>query len=287
MPAGTDRKILSRLEAWERKEAPLAAPLEFYRRLLRIQTEAGSRINMPPPPGPDRQAAAVRLASGTPLLGFDDLAVDWRLLSDTFAGTVALLAEYPGLFGGASELRRELAPELLQEAARAWFEGRPLPPIPGDGINPDALEIVIHASLRPFLVRGGEATAGLVAQAEWRRGYCPVCGGSPDFAFLDREDGARWLVCSRCDAQWLFQRLECPYCGNQDQGRLAYFTDDQGLYRLYVCEGCRCYLKAIDLRRAGADVLLPLERYLTLHLDAQAHRDGYSAYATSDGAVKS
>ena len=56
-------------------------------------------------------------------------------------------------------------------------------------------------------------------------------------------------MCSKCAAEWLFQRLECPYCGTQDQNTLAYFTDDKGLYRLYICEHCRHYLKAIDLRQ--------------------------------------
>ena len=34
--------------------------------------------------------------------------------------------------------------------------------------------------------------------------------------------------------------------------------------------------KAIDLRHADYEVLLPLERFLTLDIDIQAHRDGYS-----------
>ena len=59
---------------------------------------------------------------------------------------------------------------------------------------------------------------------------------------------------------------------------LAYFTDDEGLYRLYVCEQCKRYLKAIDLRQAQAEVLLPLERYYTLDLDAQAQEQGYSPH---------
>ena len=107
----------------------------------------------------------------------------------------------------------------------------------------------------------------------------PCKWGAPDFAYLDKERGARWLLCSRCDAEWLFQRLECPYCGSQDQDSLAYFTDDGGLYRLYVCEQCKRYLKAIDLRQAKSEVLLPLERFLTLEIDAQAHESGYSSCA--------
>lgn len=114
-------------------------------------------------------------------------------------------------------------------------------------------------------------------QERWRRNYCPICGGHPDFAFLEKELGARWLLCSRCDTEWLFQRLQCPYCGNQTQKDLAYFTDDEGLYRLYVCEQCHKYIKAIDLRVAKSDILLPLERLFTLDMDRQAQEKGYQS----------
>ena len=88
-------------------------------------------------------------------------------------------------------------------------------------------------------------------------------------------------MCSRCDAEWLFQRLECPYCGTKDQSTLAFFTDDKGLYRLYVCEQCRHYLKAIDLRKSEDEVLLPLERFLTPDIDAQAQQDGYTPFGST------
>ena len=83
----------------------------------------------------------------------------------------------------------------------------------------------------------------------------------------------------RCDAQWLFQRLECPFCGNKDQKQLAYLTDDNGIYRVYLCEECKGYLKSIDLRNADSEVILPLEWVATLDLDIQACESGYSAGA--------
>ena len=47
------------------------------------------------------------------------------------------------------------------------------------------------------------------------------------------------------------------------------------MYRLYTCDECKCYIKAIDLRKAGTDVLLPLERVMTLDMDRQAVEAGY------------
>ncbi|MFC1893377.1 formate dehydrogenase accessory protein FdhE [Chloroflexota bacterium] len=131
------------------------------------------------------------------------------------------------------------------------------------------------ATLKPFLVAHSKALLGFVNQKRWRRGYCPICGGRADFAFLDREHGARWLVCCWCDAEWLFQRLQCPYCDNHNQDSLAYFTDEKGIYRLYICERCRTYMKAVDLRHVDKEVCLPLERVLTLNMDAEAQEKGY------------
>jgi hypothetical protein len=124
---------------------------------------------------------------------------------------------------------------------------------------------------------GAEALSDVVNQGVWRQRICPICGGKPDFAFLDKERGGRWLLCSRCDMEWLFQRLQCPYCGTQGQKALSYFTNDQGLYRLYTCEECRSYIKAMDLRKTQAEALLPLERILTAQLDRQAVGAGYKA----------
>jgi FdhE protein len=275
---GTESKVLERLEARERQDGPLPKPLELYRRLLCIQSKAKSRINVPGP-GLDSETISNRTRAGQPLLAFDDLSIDWLLVRDMLQEVAALLSVH-------LEVPAEVPVDLkdssssvayLKEVTRIWFEGAQLPPsIAVSATDETFWEFMIPAALRPFLTSHREALLGSVNQESWRRGYCPICGGSPDFAYLDKERGARWLLCSQCDAEWLFQRIGCPYCGTQSQDDLAYFTDDKGLYRLYVCEQCRHYLKAIDLRHTQGEVLLPLERWLTLDIDAQAQRDGYS-----------
>ncbi len=281
MSTGTDSRILRRLDEWEGKEGPLPKSLEFYRRLLCIQSEAKSRVAVPKL-GLSEEAISNQIRRGSPLLGFDDLSIDWSLLGNIFEEVTTLFTSYSDILGEVPQSPKDLSscPALLKEATKAWFEGAQLPPqMAVSDISEDILEVMIHTTLSPFLISHCEALLSLVNQEQWRRGYCPICGGNPDFAFLDKERGARWLLCSRCDAEWLFQRLECPYCGTQDQSALAYFTNDEGLYRLYVCERCRHYLKAIDLQHTDYEVLLPLERFLTLDIDTQAHGDGYSSCA--------
>ncbi len=278
MAADRGNEISKKLEEEGKKKGLPPRLLEFYQRLFRIQSGAEKRVGVVKP-GLSEEIINSRLEQRSPLLKFGDLVLDWSLLKDILAEVIALFADYRDLFGELPESLREPRPHpsLPKEVVRAWFEGASLPStIPVDDVNKNLLlEAIIHATLNPFLVSHSKALLGLVDQERWRYRYCPICGGSPDFAFIDREQGARWLLCSRCDTKWLFQRLECPYCGNQNINTLAYFTDDEGLYRLYVCEQCHKYIKAIDLRCTESKILLPLERVLTLDIDRQAQEKGY------------
>lgn len=280
MPVETEA-IIRHLEEKESKEGALPQLLKFYQKLLRVQSEVEQKLTSLLEASLGSEIINERLKSGTPLIDFAELAFDWSLLHDTSAEVTAIFAEYPELFGEPPEkLREPGAGQLLtKEVVKAWFEGTELPStILAEDVNENLLAAIIHATLKPFLLSHAKTLTGFVDQEHWRREYCPICGGSPDFAFLDKERGSRWLLCSRCDTEWLFQRLQCPYCGTQNQNALAYFTDDKGLYRLYVCEKCKRYLKAIDLRQAEAEVLLPLERLYTLDIDRQAQEQGYSPY---------
>ena len=280
MPVETDA-IIYYLEEKERKEGTLPQLLKFYQRLLRVQSQVEQKLASRLEPGLSREAISKRIERGIPLINFDELALDWPLLRDSFNEVTAIFAEYPELFGELPQRLRGpgVSRLLTKKAVKAWFKGTELPAaILTDDVNANLAVAIIHATLKPFLVSHAGVLTGFIDQERWRREYCPICGGSPDFAYLDKERGSRWLLCSRCDTEWLFQRLQCPYCGTQDQNALAYFTDDEGLYRLYVCERCKHYLKTIDLRPAKAEVLLPLERFYTLDIDRQAQEQGYSPY---------
>jgi hypothetical protein len=270
-------KIIHRLAKQEKEEGNLPLLLEFYRKLVQLQTGVQEHI-VPPVPAPDREDTRRRIGEGLPLIGIGDLTLDWPLVQDVFARVRALFAGYTQLFGDTALTLKSNGCILTGEAVEAWFTGKRLPPALVDGTGENLMLAVIQATMQPFLASFSRALIGFVEQERWRRGYCPICGGSPDLAFLKGDIGARWLLCSRCDTEWLFQRLECPYCGTQEQNALVFFTDDAERYRLYVCERCKCYLKAIDLRKTEGDVPLPLERLYTLDLDAQARERGYRAF---------
>lgn len=270
-------KILKKLKEQEKEEGKLPLLLEFYRELLEIQSKTRKRFGTPEPVL-SSEAISKKVRKGLPLVGFDELVLDWVLVRGVFTEVMAAFARYPQLFGEIPErLRKPAIGRLLtKKAVKAWFTGKELPPKTLDGISESLKQTVIQATIQPFLASYAQALINSVHQEHWRREYCPICGGSPDISYLEKEVGARWLMCSRCDAQWLFQRLECPCCGTKDQKALAFFTDEKELYRLYVCEQCKHYLKAIDLRKTEAEILLPLERLYTIDLDSQAKEHGYS-----------
>jgi FdhE protein len=271
-------KILNRLA--EAKQ-PLPSSLEFYHHILNVQIK--NKL-------PDLSDISIQLetkakqnlSQGKPVLTFSDLKIDWESFQKLYNELSTLTVEsLEPAVDDIDELKQICVDiKSFKEAAKTWFGSKTLSReslTKHKNVHPLASSI-FQAAFYPLLSTYADKLLSLVPQDSWYKKYCPICGGGPDFGFLDKEeDGARWLLCSRCDAKWLFYRLVCPHCGNDDQKTLAYFTDDAGLYRLYVCEKCRRYLKVLDLRKTEAEILLPLERILTLDLDRQAHESNYKA----------
>ncbi len=279
MKTDVDNRILERLDELERKERKLPDVLECHRELLQIQAEAKSRIGVTRYIL-DRDVADNRLREGTPLLPFGDFQPDWNQVRTVFDQVVTWAGKDRGYPIGESEGLRKIGQNhsLLKEAAEDWYEGHSAADIASaEGVDELVLTAALAATLKPFLLVYAGFLLPYVNQESWLRGYCPVCGGKPDFAYLDKERGARWLLCSRCDAEWLFLRVACPYCGTQDQDALAYLVDEEEShsYRLYICERCSTYIKAVDLRSSETDVLPPLERMMTLDMDRQGREKGY------------
>jgi len=252
--------------------------VEFYIRLFQIQSEMEQRIGAVKP-ALDKKGAEHRMESGVPLIKPGELQLDGFLLKEAFSSTLEAYVDFADLFGKPfGEKKKDENHSALKRLIGECLDGTGSPHASAIKGTPEDLlaKAILCATLRPFWVVHSRALVGFVDPRRWRLGTCPVCGGRADFAFLDRENGSRWLVCCCCDAQWLFQRLQCPYCDNQNEDSLSYFTDEKEIYRLYVCERCGTYLKAADLRHMDRDLFVPLERLLTLSLDSQAREKGYT-----------
>jgi FdhE protein len=94
-------------------------------------------------------------------------------------------------------------------------------------------------------------------------------------AELAGEEGRRLLCCSTCFHKWHYQRLKCPFCGNEDPHKLSYFTVGKEPTRVDLCTACSRYLKTRDSRQGRGEVPLAIEDLLTIHLDLLASREGY------------
>ncbi len=220
--------------------------------------------------------ARARVERGEPLLRADELALDWDALARLFREICHIAAKHqPEQRDAFVELAEQAASEsFIREAARQYLDTRPSVQPPTSNLQSSHLQFALNNALHPFLSARARQMQSLVDDASWYRAYCPICGGAPDFSALEKESGARRLLCARCDTEWTFHRAVCPFCSAD--GKLNYFPSADGAYRLYVCESCKHYLKTIDRRELAREVNLAAERVLTLGMDVAARQAGYA-----------
>jgi FdhE protein len=141
----------------------------------------------------------------------------------------------------------------------------------------DLIELFLEESLRPDLEKIAEQYGEIVAKSDWSEGYCPICGREPKIGELKEEEGRRYLFCNQCGYEWTFIRVKCPFCGNEEQQSLAFFTiEGDERYCVDVCNECKRYIKIIDFRETKQEANLDVEDIATLHLDMLAYEEGYN-----------
>ncbi|MDD4169300.1 MAG: formate dehydrogenase accessory protein FdhE [Desulfotomaculaceae bacterium] len=141
-------------------------------------------------------------------------------------------------------------------------------------LPPDTFGLLLNHTVKLFMPRYAQEIKNLRNFDQWLQGKCPVCGGRPSFALLDKEEGKRYLYCGLCEVKWRFNRLICPFCLNNE----SQFFTVKGMekYRVYFCDQCHGYIKTIDERRTGeADIDLFWEDIKTMQLDILAINEGY------------
>ena len=216
---------------------------------------------------PTPEASRERLNSGSIILTFDSLRLD----TDRFFDLLSQLTEViVGSNPGWALPSEPLPPAALVTVAHRWFESGEH--MVGNGPPATLVALAVGFAVSAYLQEAAQRLLPHVDVAAWRRNICPVCGGKPGFAILSREDGSRRLFCPRCHATWPYRRVTCPFC-EQDESTAYYPSADQ-VHRLYVCQNCRRYLKAIDLRQTQREVIPEVERILTIALDLAAQQEG-------------
>ena len=225
-------------------------PLRFASGLYQEQAQAAARLEA---------ADAVEPLSGK-------LDEDADRILDAAAGLLRYAAE-----SGPSELAEEARKRHADLPATAvarllvyWQGDRP-----GDYLS--------RAVLRPYVevLRAGNRAPDRVH----RRGNCPFCGGGPWVS--SRRDGSafegarRMLCCALCGGEWLFGRILCASCFEEDPHKLPSFQNDKHpLVRIETCETCRRYVKSIDLSE-DARPIPEVDDLASLSMDLWAAEQGY------------
>lgn len=118
----------------------------------------------------------------------------------------------------------------------------------------------------------------LPRNGDYGQNACPNCGGPPQLSVLrpEGEGGSRWLLCSFCLGEWLFRRVACPSCGEEDKEKLPRYSAERYPY-MYVeaCDSCKRYLKSVDMTIEGRAVPLVDEAALAV-LDVWVSDRGYT-----------
>ena len=265
-----DQQTLEALAEAQEQYPELADILSFHRRLLDVQLAAKVQVSAEMEVKDDK-GLVEQLIAGVPLLSFDQLnlePVSFGKLAQEIAQV--LIQHYPDL----ATQEDALAEADWLALARRSFEDNSVLTASGEPSS-RLVDLAAGYALMPYLQRAAEAIMPHVKQQHWIERHCPVCGGRPEFAVLTEDTGARHLLCSRCGSQWLYKRLECPFCGNQDHTKLVYYPSEDEMHRLYTCQVCKRYLKAVDLRKARRKVHLPIESLLTVGMDVAARQEGY------------
>jgi FdhE protein len=111
------------------------------------------------------------------------------------------------------------------------------------------------------------------------RGRCPFCGGPPWMSARREgsltEGARRMLDCALCGGEWLFERILCPACFEEDPHKLPSFRDDRHpAVRIEACETCRRYVKSIDLSDDARPVP-EVDDLASIAMDLWAAEQGY------------
>ncbi|RME40071.1 MAG: formate dehydrogenase accessory protein FdhE [Thermoflexia bacterium] len=282
MPADA-RGLVAELSRRADERPELAEMVAPYLALLAAQAPAEDVFS--PSPLSEAEIRA-RLGRGVPALAPEDFQADREALKRLWEEVCAIAARhFPDLGPALESIRRwpDGREDALASAARYYLRGEASLLAEEAGLDDALFQFVLNNTLHPFLRRTASALAPLVDPEAWYRPYCPICGGEPDFAALTKPHGARRLLCSRCDFEWPYRRSSCPFCGNDNPDQYLYVPSEDGVYRLYLCDRCRRYLKVIDLRELVEEPLLPVERILTLPMDWAARQEGYGIRNTEYG----
>jgi len=140
------------------------------------------------------------------------------------------------------------------------------------GVQPPLLLYIISALIQPLL----EEIARKIDPSlydKWWQASCPICGRIPNVARVRQRK--RYLVCTFCGAEYLYDNFTCVHCDNKDPHTLKFLTiDGKPEFQVDFCVKCKHYIKVIDDEPLKDTIPKGLEDIMTLDLDLVANGEG-------------
>jgi formate dehydrogenase formation protein len=271
-PRSETREIVE-LKRLKTEQPELGSAVDMQLALVEMQRRVQSRVPLPWISA-DATWLQEQQRAGRALVRFADIPLDWTDFRLTFRQTADILRRFDALDAADHKAIVDLAREgnTLEPIVVQWYEATS----GGDAARPSEapanIDQVLVLALKPFLSRCAEVLTQRTTVSS--NANCPFCGWEPEFAVFT-QGGDRQLICGRCAGQWPFSPTACPFCGNDDRGRLTSFSTRDGRYRVSACDACKRYLKAYDARYASRPVMVAVDSIATLPLDAIAMQRGY------------
>lgn len=146
------------------------------------------------------------------------------------------------------------------------------------GDLPSSEDYLSRAILRPYVefLR----SVSIAPDRVHRRGQCPFCGCAPWISARREgslmEGAKRTLGCALCGGEWLFGRILCPSCFEEEPHKLPSFRDEKHpAIRIDACDTCHRYVKSLDLSE-DARPIPEVDDLATLAMDLWAIEQGYT-----------
>lgn len=237
----------------------------FYERLMRLRETHKATIVLTIP--------ADLLPSATqPLLRWEHLGIS----NPTFFTWLTQVAQlWDEQDPGAIDELEALTPVTALEVGAGWYRT-------GTGDKGSVIDALLANAIAPYLEVVAESIREEIP-SNWRQSYCPVCGGWADMARYDEKKSRYRCICERCSTEWTVVRDACLFCGESDEEQRGFYSSEDDLHRVMVCDNCGNYLKVVNdamARRMSYNYLLAAERLLTPGLDLTAAQEGYTRPVT-------
>ncbi|HKK32116.1 MAG TPA: formate dehydrogenase accessory protein FdhE [Desulfomicrobiaceae bacterium] len=234
-------------------------------------------------PPADKLTPVEKRVQGAPLLAREDFPLDRDQAGKLFNTLLdMLLEEKEGLGEAAGIIRDAIAagelsvPDTFTAFLQAdephfftWAEKMPQ--------APRTLVFLAQAALTPGIeVAAAELEHHLDLNTPFRHGHCPICGSLPLIGELRAKEGFKHLTCSFCHSSYRVPRLLCPFCLEEDTGKLEFFeAGEEPGFRVDTCRTCNMYIKTTDFRKMDRNSLPLVDDLDSLPLDIRAQKENF------------